>query len=218
MTATTPNKMHAEELAEAAHTVDSPAEPAQRMAAITEQSFAHAYEKGFQQTVRFLSSRGIPPDMVLDTAQGAWTKAWERRAQLRNPSFVFTWVNSIALNVYRSTLRRDRLTESLGDTEGPGQLMNAAAIDAERILNECKPSDRIVLEGHYICGYKLDEIARQNNWSETAARIRLLRARKRMQHLFLATPKASRLRRERAAKTLKASNAPAAVACAAKAA
>ena len=206
MTSTILPKMHTEELAETSSPiVDSlEREAAPRLAPISEQSFARAYEKGFQQTVRFLSSRGIPQDLVHDTAQGAWAKAWERRAQLRNPSFVFTWVNSIALNVYRTTLRRERLTESLGETEGPKQYMNAAAIDAERILNECKPSDRIVLEGHYICGYKLDEIAQQNNWSETAARIRLLRARKRMQHLFLASPKECRMRRERVAKGLKA--------------
>jgi len=205
MTSTILHEMQTEELAQAnSPMVDTlEQESAPRMATISEESFARAYEKGFQQTVRFLSSRGIPQDLVHDTAQGAWAKAWERREQLRNPSFVFTWVNSIALNVYRTTLRRERLTESLGETEGPKQYMNAAAIDAERILNECKPSDRIVLEGHYICGYKLDEIAQQNNWSETAARIRLLRARKRMQHLFLATPKACRQRKERAAKGLK---------------
>ena len=77
---------------------------------LSEQSFAAAYQKGFPQTVRFLSSRGVPREAALDTAQSAWTKAWERREQLRNPSFVFTWVNSIALNVYRTLLRREKRT------------------------------------------------------------------------------------------------------------
>jgi RNA polymerase sigma-70 factor (ECF subfamily) len=151
---------------------------------LSEQSFAKAYQKGFPQTVRFLSSRGVPTDLVLDTAQGAWTKAWERREQLRNPSFVFTWVNSIALNVYRTALRRERQTEALVDLQDPKREMIGEAIDAERILEKCNPNDRIVLEAHYIRGFRLDEIARQNNWSETAARIRLLRARRRIRHLL----------------------------------
>jgi len=56
--------------------------------------------------------------------------------------------------------------------------MNVAAIDVSRILESCKPNDRAVLEGHYIEGYKVQEIARQFGWSETAVRIRLLRARR----------------------------------------
>jgi RNA polymerase sigma factor (sigma-70 family) len=147
---------------------------------ISDQSFAKAYQKGFQQSVRFLSSRGVPRDLVFDTAQGAWTKAWERREQLRNPSCVLTWVNSIALNLYRSALRRERHTEALVDLQDPKHEMIGASIDAERILNSCNRNDRVVLEAHYIRGFKLDEIARQNNWSETAARIRLLRARGRV--------------------------------------
>jgi DNA-directed RNA polymerase specialized sigma24 family protein len=71
--------------------------------------------------------------------------------------------------------------------------MNVAAIDVKRILNECKPNDRVVLEGHYIEGYKVQEIARQNGWSETAVRIRLLRARRSVERR-LSKPKTSRLR------------------------
>ena len=162
--------------------------PAAAVSATSEQFFANAYQRGFQQTARFLLSRGIPRDVVFDTAQSAWTKAWERREQLRNPTFLLTWVNSIALNVYRTALRREPLTEALPDLQGPNHDVDGAAIDAERILRECKPSDRIVLEAHYIRGYKLEEIAAQNNWSETAVRIRLLRARRKMKQLF-ARPK-----------------------------
>jgi hypothetical protein len=35
-----------------------------------------------------------------------------------------------------------------------------------------------VLEGHYIEGFKVQEIAARHGWSETAVRIRLLRARR----------------------------------------
>ncbi len=158
------------------------------VAVVNEQFFSAAYQRGFQQTSRFLLSRGIPRDVVFDTAQSAWTKAWERRDQLRNPAFLVTWVNSIALNVYRTALRREPITEELTEYQAPKSDWDASALDAKRVLRECRQNDRIVLEGHYIFGYKLDEIAAQNNWSETAVRIRLLRARRKMKN-FLARPK-----------------------------
>jgi RNA polymerase sigma-70 factor, ECF subfamily len=172
-------------------TLQSPASstPA-NLSATSEQFFANAYQRGFNQTARFLLSRGIPRDVVFDTAQSAWTKAWERREQLRNPTFLLTWVNSIALNVYRTALRREPLTEALPELQASGHDSEGAMIDAERILRECKPSDRIVLESHYIRGYKLEEIAAQNNWSETAVRIRLLRARRKMKSMFTCPKKA----------------------------
>ena len=80
--------------------------------------------------------------------------------------------------------------------------MNVAAIDVKRILKECKPNDRVVLEGHYIEGYKVQEIARQHGWSETAVRIRLLRARRSVERR-LSRPKHARLR-DLAAKTKQA--------------
>jgi DNA-directed RNA polymerase specialized sigma24 family protein len=42
----------------------------------------------------------------------------------------------------------------------------------------CKQNDRMVLQRHYLEGYKVQEIASQQGWTETAVRIRLLRARR----------------------------------------
>lgn len=144
---------------------------------MTNEDFGQAYQKGFNLTVRFLVSRGLSYDSALDTAQAAWAKGWERREQLRDPSLVLTWTNSIALNIHRTFLRREPHTQILPDLQAPYR-MNVAAIDVKRILNECKPNDRAVLEGHYIQGYKVQEIASKHGWSETAVRIRLLRARR----------------------------------------
>ncbi len=164
---------------------------------MTEDYFGKAYQKGFNMTVRFLLSRGLSYEGALDTAQAAWTKGWERRDQLRQPALVLTWTNSIALNIYRTMLRRDRQREGLAQPE-PITNLNVAAIDVERILQECRPSDRIVLEGHYLDGYRVREIAELQGCSETAIRIRLFRARKKMQHLVSpkrghVAPKASSL-------------------------
>ena len=154
---------------------------------ITDECFSNAYQKGFYLTVRFLLSRGVSEEAALDTAQAAWTKGWERREQLRQPSLILTWTNTIALNIYRTMLRRQRQTEPLAEVEMSTNL-NVAAIDVERILKECKPKDRLVLEEHYIGGYRTTEIAQLEGCSETAVRIRLLRARRRLGHLIRAKP------------------------------
>jgi len=158
---------------------------------MTSDSFGRAYQKGFNLTVRFLLSRGISYETALDTAQAAWTKSWEKRDQLRQPKLVLTWTNSIALNIYRSMLRRESPGEPLPEREASTSL-NLAAIDVERILNRCKPNDRAVIEDHYIDGYKAREIAQVQGCSETAVRIRIFRARRELQRQVI-TRKPSRL-------------------------
>jgi len=56
--------------------------------------------------------------------------------------------------------------------------INLAAIDVRRILKTCKNNDRMVLQRHYLEGFKVQEIAQEQGWTETAVRIRLLRARR----------------------------------------
>lgn len=158
---------------------------------MTSDYFSSAYQRGFHLTVRFLLSRGITYEMALDTAQTAWTKSWEKREQLRQPSLLLTWTNSIALNVYRSMLRRESASDLLPEPEASIS-QNLAAIDVERILTQCKPNDRTVIENHYIDGYKTWEIARLHGCSETAVRIRLHRARRKLQSQVV-NPKSVRL-------------------------
>jgi DNA-directed RNA polymerase specialized sigma24 family protein len=90
---------------------------------------------------------------------------------------VLTWMNSIALNIHRSYIRREPLLQTLPELSTPPRI-NLAAIDVRRILKCCKTNDRMVLQRHYLEGYKVQEIANSQGWTETAVRIRLLRARR----------------------------------------
>ncbi len=128
-------------------------------------------------TVRFLVSRGLSFDSAQETAQAAWAKGWERLSQLRDQSMVLTWMNSIALNMHRSLMRREPLLMTLPEL-ATSPKVNLAAIDVRRVLKICKQKDRMVLQRHYLEGYKVQEIAQEQGWSETAVRIRLLRARR----------------------------------------
>lgn len=144
---------------------------------MTRDEFGQAYQQSYNMTVRFLVSKGLSFDAAQETAQAAWAKGWERLAQLRDPSMVLTWMNSIALNIHRSYIRREPLLQTLPEISAAPQV-NLAAIDVRRILKCCKRNDRVVLQRHYLEGYKVQEIAKQNGWTETAVRIRLLRARR----------------------------------------
>ena len=56
----------------------------------------------------------------------------------------------------------------------------------------------MVLQRHYLEGFKVQEIAQQQGWTETAVRIRLLRARrtvgKRLGRKYPETPAAAQKR------------------------
>jgi DNA-directed RNA polymerase specialized sigma24 family protein len=143
---------------------------------MTSEAYGMAYQRGFDMTVRFLISRGVGRDMARDVAQAAWVRGWERLDQLRNESMVVTWVNAIAMNVHRTVLRSERAFQSLPEYYSRAEL-NLAAIDLKRILRFCAPRDRALLELQ-MQGDTAEEIARKQGVTETAIRIRLLRARR----------------------------------------
>lgn len=140
--------------------------------------YGQAYQKGFNLTVRFLLSRGVQRDIAAEAAQAAWVKGWERRDQLRNESLVVTWVNTIALNVYRRLIRKEILHPEVPKLPEKAVSIDVAAIDVARILEFCRPSDRHLLEQQYVQGATTQELAREQGVTETAIRIRLLRARR----------------------------------------
>ncbi len=143
---------------------------------MTRDVFGKSYERGFSLTMRFLISRGLAPETAEETAQAAWVKGWEHLGQLRDDRMVFTWVNSIAWNVYRSAARRPAFQE-LQEVAVPPQV-NLAAIDVDRVFKFCKKHERLVLRQRYIEGFKIKDIAQSEGRSQTAVRLRLLRARR----------------------------------------
>jgi RNA polymerase sigma-70 factor (ECF subfamily) len=143
---------------------------------MTRRGYGQAYERGFGRTVRFLASKGAQCAVAEETAQAAWTRGWERINQLRDDDFVQTWINTIALNMYRKEAefdsRKETLLESTGCADG-----HFAAIDLSNILECCGSAHRTLLL-HQLHGLSTGEIAHQLGASETAVRLRLMRARR----------------------------------------
>ena len=143
---------------------------------MTREAYGSAYQNGFRLTVRFLLSRGIRNESAMEFAQAGWARGWEMLAQLRDENMVSTWVNSIALNYYRKWLRQEGNFSTLPDLHG-GEEPNMAAIDLRKVLKFVKPDDRLLFQRR-MEGESISEIAKDNQVSDTAIRLRLLRARR----------------------------------------
>lgn len=144
---------------------------------LTREAYGTAYEAGRERTVRLLLSRGAQPGLAADVAQSAWLRGWEKLSQLRNPQMVLTWVNSIALNQYRRLASRENLHQEIRESDHGKVCLSLAPIDVQRILSISRPVDRQMLEAQ-IKGLTAKEIARKQGLSETAIRLRFLRARR----------------------------------------
>ena len=137
--------------------------------------YADAFQKGYSATRRFLLSRGAALDEAEEIAQAAWVRGWEYRDQLRDPSMVNFWVNSIARNLFRARFR----TPPVMPLEGidPSYCMSLEEqIEVRRMLERCPPRDRALLEKS-LEGYSAEEIAKDEGISSTGIRVRMLRIR-----------------------------------------
>ena len=144
---------------------------------MTREDYGAAYQKGYPVTIGFLVSRGAARDAAEEIAQAAWVRGWERIEQLRDASMIFSWLNTIALNILRSNCRRQPLLQINSDV-AIAPTTNLARIDLRKILRSVKQSDRVILHRLYLDGFKVREIAEQEGCTETAMKIRLLRVRR----------------------------------------
>jgi RNA polymerase sigma factor (sigma-70 family) len=144
---------------------------------MTTEEYGSAYQKGYVVTMRFLVTRGLSWDGARETAQAAWVRGWEERGQLRDSKTVMKWINTIALNMYRSSLRREPILEELPELAAPPE-KHPAAIDVQLMLRTCEKKDRFVLQSYYLEDRETEEIARAQGSSVKAIRVRLVRARR----------------------------------------
>jgi len=143
---------------------------------MTRSDYGRAYEQGFQPTVRFLVCKGVPKDSAEEIAQAAWTRGWERIDQLREKEVLRTWINTIALNMYRRNTHIDSRKAPLLDQFVKPNL-GVASLELTRLLDSCCPSDRLLLL-YQLHGLTTSEMARRVGATEAAVRIRLMRARR----------------------------------------
>lgn len=144
--------------------------------------YAVAFESGFAATRRFLLSRGAGIDEADEIAQAAWVRGWEYRKQLRDPSLVSFWVNSIARNLFRARFRSAPHT-GLDGVDPSYSMGLEKEIDLNRMLDRCPGKDRALIEKS-LSGYSAEEIAETEGISSTGIRVRLLRIRQNLRQEF----------------------------------
>ncbi len=149
-----------------------------------QEDYGKAYEAGRNKTARFLIARGFSRDLAEEVTQAAWVCGWEKRNQLKDPQKQLVWINTIALNIARSDLRRcSKVTAIVDPTVDPLATM-PGAVDVRRKLQQCSDRDQALMIRYYWQNWSIDELARHERCTHTAMRLRLFRARQRLGQLL----------------------------------
>ena len=135
------------------------------------------------------------PDDAAEATQDAYLKAWRGLKGFRGDAQFSTWLYRVASNAAISKLRsrkrrRDRETgeEALDVVEAPGGTEERASVllDVERLEQALR-----VLPEHYraavvlrdVYGMTIEEVAERLGISETAAKVRVHRGRKKLKDM-----------------------------------
>jgi RNA polymerase sigma-70 factor (ECF subfamily) len=151
---------------------------------MTREFYAEAYRNGHGKTVNFLISKGFPEQLAEETAQAAWARGWERKGQLRDERKAVPWVNSIALNIGRTHIRRASMFLELPELITQASTDVVASVDVARKLKQCPLKERSLLEKRYLKEWDIGELAKEQRCTRRAIRVRLHRARKLLRRLF----------------------------------
>lgn len=133
-----------------------------------------------------------------EITQDTFLKVYQKLSTLKNPNQFSGWLYVIATNQCRAWLRKKRIeTESLDDTENewidPAAYSRYVAeeqakvnVEAQRevvkkLLAKLKESERTVITLHYFGEMTIEEISRFLGVSASAIKLRLHRARQRLQ-------------------------------------
>jgi RNA polymerase sigma-70 factor (ECF subfamily) len=146
-----------------------------------------------QDTVYTLAMRLVGPNLAADVAQEALLRAWRAIPKFRGDASFSTWLHRITVNTAWTQRKRAarhvayELEETLVDTgqtpEHAGEVADlrgrlAAALD------RLTPGQRAVVVLRDVSGWSHAEIARELGITQTTAKVRLHRARRRLQTLL----------------------------------
>jgi DNA-directed RNA polymerase specialized sigma24 family protein len=153
------------------------------------EQYGRAFEDGFRRTVAVLRQKGARPEQAEEYAQAAWSRGWEYRVQLKDPSRVVEWVTSIALNLFWSEAPKGRRFVSLSTAGFEPSVLpsaNIAAIDLERALADCPARQKNLVDAIYLHGQSVEDLMFSMRVSAGAIHHRLSRARRTLRRMLTA--------------------------------
>jgi RNA polymerase sigma-70 factor (ECF subfamily) len=126
-----------------------------------------------------------------DAAQEVFVRLFLQRTRFEGRSRYSTWVHGIALRtclmLRRSRGRRRRYEMLAADesrAQNSPQLQADATLDVNQILEQLDDEDRALLILKYAEGHSHDELAEMFELSVSACKMRIARARERLQQRF----------------------------------
>ncbi len=146
-----------------------------------------------QDTVYTLAMRLVGPDLAADVAQEALIRAWKAIPRFRGEASFSTWLHRITVNTAWTHRKRaarhvaaeleDTLVDSGQTPEHAGEVadLRGRLVAAIELLS---PGQRAVLVLRDVSGWSHAEIARELGITQTTAKVRLHRARTRLQSLL----------------------------------
>ena len=118
-------------------------------------------------------------DIAEEAEQAAWTVAYRRLKELRDPERLRPWLMSVAANearqAARSRRRRTVRELAMADPARPPDVDHAAMIDLADALDRLDPKDRAIVGLRFIGGFESAEIGRAMGMTATGVRVRLHR-------------------------------------------
>ena len=122
-------------------------------------------------------------ELAHEAVQSAWSTAWLKLKDLRDPDRLRPWLVSVAANEARQLLRRRRRhsvreidLDSMTGLEASGSADRDDSIDLLDALARISPDDRAILAMRYGLGLTSDEIGKAIGMSAPGVRSRLTRS------------------------------------------
>lgn len=148
---------------------------------ITEDQFADCYTKNYERVAKLLRTKyyyQFSEEELIDYAQDAWVRAWERREQWQERNTFLSWVVSIAINMVRTELRhRQCVVYSPPFTP---KMITLPTIEEEILAQQLLTkvaNERIktVMRLHYWGGWEYKELAKPLGIPYTRYKLRVFR-------------------------------------------
>jgi RNA polymerase sigma-70 factor (ECF subfamily) len=123
-------------------------------------------------------------DVAEEAEQSAWTAAYRRLKDLRDPERLRPWLMSIAANearqIVRSRRRRTVREVAVAEPQRRYDIDRAAMLDMAAALDRLDPKDRAIVGLRFVAGFESAEIARAVGMTPSGVRVRLHRLLERL--------------------------------------
>lgn len=147
----------------------------------------------YRDTVYTLAVRLVGPDLAPDVTQEALIRAWRALPRFRGDAALSTWLHRITVNTAWTMRKRasrhdaapldDTFEDLSAGPEHAGVLVGVRA-DLREALAKLTPGQRAVVVLRDVYGWSHAEVGRELGITQTTAKVRLHRARKRLRELL----------------------------------